>query len=151
MTLVSAILLGLLAVAAEGLAPAQAAPVRQPVVVNGTPGDPAEFPFLVSLLTASRYARDGAYDAQFCGGTLVSPTKVVTAAHCVVESPSGDVTFERPQGAWSRIEAGTRTGDMEIRWQGTSRQPGGAGTIVESGTPGAAFQIQSTSGDITLV
>jgi len=94
-TLVSAILIGLLAVAAAGLAPAQAAPVRQPGVVNGTPGDPAEFPFLVSLLTASRYARDGAYDAQFCGGTLVSPTKVVTAAHCVVESPSGDVTFAK--------------------------------------------------------
>ena len=77
-------------------APASAAaPARAPGVVNGTPGDPAEFGFLVSLLDAKRYARAGAYQSQFCGGTLVAPTTVVTAAHCVVDSPTGDVTFAK--------------------------------------------------------
>lgn len=79
-----------------GLAPSVAAkPVREPVVVNGTPGDAAEFPFLVSLLNTKRFAKEGAYYAQFCGGALVTPTKVVTASHCVVRSPSGDVTFAK--------------------------------------------------------
>ncbi|HEY9069031.1 MAG TPA: DUF4097 family beta strand repeat-containing protein [Candidatus Ozemobacteraceae bacterium] len=85
------------------------------------------------------------------GDVLVVEPELGDGAAAAVETTSGDITFERPQGAWSRIDAGTRTGDMEIRWQGTSRQPGGAGTVIESGTPGATFQIQSTSGDITLV
>ena len=51
---------------------------------------------------------------------------------------------------WSRIDAGTRTGNMEIRWQGISKQAVGAGTVAESGTAGASFNVLSTSGDITF-
>ena len=43
-------------------------------VVGGSEADIAEYPFTVYL------AEQG---AQFCGGTLVAPDKVVTAAHCV--------------------------------------------------------------------
>lgn len=67
-----------------------ASPSLQPRVVNGDPGDPRAFPFLVALLSADRFDSDGAFQAQFCGGTLTTPTTVVTAAHCVVDQDTGE-------------------------------------------------------------
>ena len=64
-------------------------PVAQPRVINGTEGDPAQFPFLVSLLSARRLPAEGAFQAQFCGGTLTTPTTVVTAAHCLFDPDTG--------------------------------------------------------------
>ena len=61
-----------------------------PRVINGDPESPDQYPFLVSLLLADRLAENGAFEAQFCGGTLTSPTTVVTAAHCVVDQKTGD-------------------------------------------------------------
>lgn len=57
---------------------------RQPSIIHGAPAT-GDFRFLVALLGSD--ALDGAdpYDSQFCGGTLTTPTTVVTAAHCVVE------------------------------------------------------------------
>lgn len=52
--------------------PAAAAPASPPVV-GGTPTTIDEHPWLVAV------ARDG--DLPYCGGSLVAPTKVVTAAH----------------------------------------------------------------------
>lgn len=66
-----------------------AQPSAAPRVVNGDAGNPEEFPWLVSLLTASRYEREGPFQAQFCGGTLTTPTTVVTAAHCIVNQDNG--------------------------------------------------------------
>lgn len=88
-----------LAVATAGLAmlgvslavSAVATPLVQPRVINGDDGTPGQFGYLVSLLLADRYERGDAYDAQFCGGTLTTPTTVVTAAHCVVDERTGDV------------------------------------------------------------
>lgn len=59
-------------------------------VVHGVPAaDPLGF--MVALLDADRLAAKGAFQAQFCGGTLTTPTTVVTAAHCVVDQKSGVV------------------------------------------------------------
>ena len=73
---------------------ATAAPTLTPRVVNGDPAIPAEFPWLVSLLQADRLDREGPFQAQFCAGTLTTPTTVVTAAHCIVDQETG--TLRQP-------------------------------------------------------
>ena len=51
----------------------------QPRIVGGTPATQFQNPFQVALLLSS-IANNA--DAQFCGGALLAPNRVVTAAHC---------------------------------------------------------------------
>ncbi len=88
--LVAAVAAAILA-GVTGAATAAAQPVVQPRIINGDDGPAAEFGYLVALLLPDRYAKSGAFDAQFCGGTLTTPTTIVTAAHCVVDESTGDV------------------------------------------------------------
>ncbi|MFI8192641.1 S1 family peptidase [Streptomyces sp. NPDC085946] len=59
-----------------------AAAAPQPIV-GGTTTTTSAYPFVMQITDASQN--------QFCGGTLVSPTKVVTAAHCMVGETTGSV------------------------------------------------------------
>lgn len=70
---------------------AQAAPEVRPRVVNGEAGPSPEFGFLVALGDRGRYRALGMDRAQFCGGTLASPTLVITAAHCVANTAARDL------------------------------------------------------------
>lgn len=73
--LIGASLLG----AASASAVSQSAgPGAQPYIVGGGETKVTEHPYVVYL--ADRMER------QFCGGTLVTPDKVVTAAHCVARA-----------------------------------------------------------------
>ncbi len=90
-SLVSAAALIAVTVVPAAAAPA-GAPAAAPRVINGDQIPAGSYPYLVSLLGASRYASQGAYQAQFCGGTLTTATTVVTAAHCVVDEDSGAVS-----------------------------------------------------------
>lgn len=54
-------------------APSQPGDVT-PYIVGGTEADVQQYPFVVYLAQPDGF--------QFCGGSLVSPTKVLTAAHC---------------------------------------------------------------------
>lgn len=64
---------------------------QQVRVVNGTQAPAGAFGFVVSLLDARAFAAHGAYESQFCAGTLTTPSTVVTAAHCVLDRFSGQV------------------------------------------------------------
>ncbi|MFA7324677.1 MAG: serine protease [Candidatus Nanopelagicales bacterium] len=73
-------------------APAHAAVTARPAIINGSPSNPGTFSYLAALLDTSRYKAQSAFQAQFCGGSLTTPTTVVTAAHCVVDQQSGALT-----------------------------------------------------------
>lgn len=69
--------------------PASASALSRPTVVGGGSGQADDFGFVASILDAQLYRKAGAYQAQFCAGSLTSPTTIVTAAHCLVDQRTG--------------------------------------------------------------
>ena len=67
-------------VALWGPAVATGSPMHE-FVVGGAPAAPGAWPSIVALVTPGTDAAAG----QFCGGTLIAPTIVLTAAHCVID------------------------------------------------------------------
>jgi secreted trypsin-like serine protease len=68
----------LVAAALPGAAPAAA---RSRVVVGGHTADVSDHPWTVALASESLFGTERS--GQFCGGALVGPRTVVTAAHCL--------------------------------------------------------------------
>ncbi len=61
------------------MSPPELSQIFGPRIVGGTDAGPNDNPFQVGLL---RKAEPDNFRAQFCGGTLIRPNIVVTAAHC---------------------------------------------------------------------
>lgn len=71
------------AAAAAALLSAPTAEAASTRIVGGTTTTTTTYPFVMQITDASQ--------SQFCGGTLVSATKVVTAAHCLVGETNGSI------------------------------------------------------------
>lgn len=81
----------LLSLVATGTAVAQPpVPTGEPVpqIVGGQEAEPGAWPWQVALLQARN---PSLYDAQFCGGSLLSELWVLTAAHCVEGAEPADI------------------------------------------------------------
>ncbi|MFI7502566.1 S1 family serine peptidase [Streptomyces sp. NPDC049687] len=64
-----------------------AAPAASDVVLGGFPIEAAQSPWTVALASRDRFGR--MRSGHFCGGVVVGPTMVLTAAHCMAEDVLG--------------------------------------------------------------
>ncbi len=84
---------------------------RSAQVIGGTPTTTSAFPFVGAVVFRGVPSDKGLW----CGGTLIAPTVVLTAAHCVAFSPPGvfDVVFGRTMLSGSD---GERIGVTGVSW-----------------------------------
>jgi trypsin len=73
-TLLASLALAGAATAFTAPSPSAAAPRAGSSIVGGGPADPGQWPFAVAIFRKKRL---------HCGGSVIAPTKVLTAAHCV--------------------------------------------------------------------
>ena len=59
-----------------------------PKIIGGHAASEGEYPWMVALVTAGEESN---YDGLYCGGSLIHPRWVLTAAHCVIGSRPEDI------------------------------------------------------------
>ena len=57
----------------------------QPRIIGGRPVDISQVPWQTAFTLSPLVAEGNAHDRQFCGGSLVAPNVVITAAHCIFD------------------------------------------------------------------
>ncbi|QPF72448.1 trypsin-like serine protease [Roseateles sp. DAIF2] len=132
----TAYLLGLILL--SGAAPAQQLQQRpgdliQPQIVGGTETQPNSRPYQVALLSSGR---------QVCGGTLISPDWVLTAAHCLDSASTSTLTVQVGAHSISRRDGQNHRVSQIIRhenWRGAQGiRSGWDIAVLRLATPAAA-------------
>lgn len=96
--------------------------VAEGVVVGGYPVRITDSPWVVALSSRDRFG--GTRAGQFCGGALVAPKKVMTAAHCLSRTVLGmDVAELRDLSIVTGRSQLTGTGGREIAVSAVSIMP----------------------------
>lgn len=80
-------------------------------IVGGQEADPDAWPWMAALVFASQ---PNAYYGQFCGGALIRPTWVLTAAHCTEDNSASDIEVVIGRHQLSDDEDGERISVAEI-------------------------------------
>jgi secreted trypsin-like serine protease len=107
------VVLALVSAIASFAVPVAAAAATKPPLVRGGAVPPAgDWGWTVAL---AFHGEPNAVDAQFCTGTLVAPTIVITAAHCLVNDKTG-----KPMAA-ARVDV--ITGRTDLKAEGGQRIP----------------------------
>lgn len=101
----------LLLLAALGSLAPSAAARPAPRIIGGSVAAPTEAPWTAALVLRGRTAPEG----QLCGGTVIAAQAVVTAAHCVVDAPSGAFDVVTGRQRLSDAAAGQRIAVAAIR------------------------------------
>src|SRR5215211_2415098 len=79
--------------ASGGSAGASVGRDASPRIVGGSPTTIGEWPWQAALAGNDAIYAGSGYQRQFCGASLVAPTIVITAAHCVFDFPVPAVGF----------------------------------------------------------
>ncbi|MBP0459629.1 serine protease [Streptomyces montanisoli] len=128
---------GLAALTASALLPlAAAAPAAGSAVIGGAPASTSDHPWVVALVSQNRFGSGRA--GQFCGGAVVGPTKVLTAAHCV----SDDILGKGPDNV----------GDLHvIAGRDRLTASGGRSVAVRSYAVDPAYRPSTNENDIAVL
>jgi hypothetical protein len=81
--------------------PAAAAGHPQPRIINGDDAAAGQYPWTVALVAPTGSADKRA----FCGGTLIAPTVVLTAAHCTIGSRTDQIDVVAGDHDLSAVDA----------------------------------------------
>lgn len=109
----------------------------RPRVIGGHPARTADSPWVAAL--ASRALFGSERSGQFCGGAVIGPRSVVTAAHCLSHEVLGT---DREQVRDLRVITGR--GDLDARWEG--RETPVAGIWVNP-----AYDPRTHTGDVAVL
>jgi secreted trypsin-like serine protease len=93
-----------------GLSPAHA---NDFAIVNGSEAAASDYPWLVSI-DYNGYSTSNAFASHNCGGSLIHPQWVLTAAHCLVDYQASDLTVTLGRHRLSDSNSGQRVAVSQL-------------------------------------